>query len=121
MSTMDEPRLAFAVDPQEQPAIEIQVNFGVFAGRAATPAEIDRLAAELLREGVDAVTIVSEERHEIDASAEASVHLVRVEVGAGRAPEESVRKVELERRLVDHADRWARECIADRQIGAAEG
>ena len=54
-------------------------NFGIFAGRAVTSAEIDRLAQWLLDE-VDAVTIVSEERHEIGKAAEASTHQVRIEV-----------------------------------------
>ena len=78
------------------------MNFGVFAGRDATPAEIDRLAEWLLDE-VGEVTIVSEERHEIDAHGEAVIHQVRIAVEhsdaattqtdrrAGRALGEAVR------------------------------
>ena len=58
------------------------MNFGVFAGRAATPAEIDRLAEWLLDE-VGEVSIVSEERHEIDTHGEAVIHQVRIEVEPG--------------------------------------
>ena len=80
-----EPTMAFAVERQEPPAIEVRVNFGVFAGREATAAEIERLAEWLLDE-VGEVSIISEERHEIDANVEASVHQVRIEVAADRVP-----------------------------------
>ena len=63
--------MAFIVGEPEQPAIEVCVNFGVFAGRDATRAELDRLAAWLLDE-VGEVSIISEERLETDGSAEAS-------------------------------------------------
>jgi hypothetical protein len=36
-----EPALAFATRTFEPPALEIRVNFGMFAGREATPAEIN--------------------------------------------------------------------------------
>jgi hypothetical protein len=80
-----EPSMAFAVERQEPPAIEVRVNFGVFAGREATAAEIDRLAEWLLDE-VGEVSIISEERHEMDATVEASVHQVRIEVAAESVP-----------------------------------
>ncbi len=87
-----EPNIAFAVDEQHNPGLEIRVNFGVFSGRAATPAEIDRLAEWLLDE-VGEVSIIAEERHERDA---------------------------LERALVARADSWARTCIAERPADVAE-
>ena len=40
--------IAFATRTFEPPGLEIRVNFGVFAGREATPAEIDELAVHLL-------------------------------------------------------------------------
>ena len=43
---------------------ELRINFGVFAGRSATPAEIDELARLLLPELGD-VTIVAEDRREL--------------------------------------------------------
>src|SRR5262249_6647177 len=43
-----EPQLAFCVREVEPPGVEVRVNFGVFAGRRATPAEIDELAKVLL-------------------------------------------------------------------------
>ena len=97
--------MAFVVDRPDAPAVEVRVNFGVFAGRAATPAEIDRLGEWLLDE-VGAVSIVAEERHEIDGRGEASVHQVRIELEEGDA--------ELEQRILERAEYWMRLCVADR-------
>ena len=59
-----EPALAFRNEEFAAPGLDIRVNFGIFAGRQATPAEIDELADALLTEVRD-VSIVAEERHEI--------------------------------------------------------
>lgn len=111
--------MAFAVHHHDPPAVDIRVNFGVFAGRGATPAEIDRLASWLLDE-VGEVSIISEERHEIDANAEASVHQVRIELAPDRVPREGPERVELERRIVERAEHWARLCVAERHVDVAE-
>ena len=58
---------------------DIRVNFGMFAGREATRAEIDDLAKALLDE-VDAITIVAEQRTVADREMEASVHQIRIEL-----------------------------------------
>jgi hypothetical protein len=107
--------LAFAVHEHEPPALEVRVNFGMFAGREATPAEIDDLATQLL-EKVGSVSIVSEERHEIDTHSEAAVHQVRIEVDVDSLPEELSRREELAGRLVETAERWAGACIAERHV-----
>jgi hypothetical protein len=107
--------LAFAVHEQEPPGLEVRVNFGMFAGRAATAAEIDELASQLL-EKVASVSIVAEERHEIDSHSEAAIHLVRIEIGAESLPEEQRDREELAGRLIETAERWAHSCIADRHI-----
>jgi hypothetical protein len=113
---MDELPMAFAVhDHHAAPAIEVRVNFGVFAGRKATPAEIDRLAAWLLDE-VGEVSIISEERHEIDSAVEASVHQVRIEVAADRVPGEGPARDELEGRIIERAEYWAHLCVAERHV-----
>jgi len=114
-----EPDIAFAVDEQDRPGLEIRVNFGVFSGRAATPAEIDRLAEWLLDE-VGEVSIIAEERHEIDEHVEASVHQVRVEVADDRVPDDPHQRDVLEQALVARADHWARTCIAERHADVAE-
>ena len=111
--------LVFAVHEHETPALEVRVNFGMFAGREATPAEIDDLAGQLL-EKVAPVSIVSEERHEIDTHSEAAVHQVRIEVNAESLPEDRGRREELAGRLVETAERWAVACIADRHIEVSE-
>src|SRR4051812_964313 len=112
--------MAFAVHGREPPAIEIRVNFGIFAGREATPAEIDRLAEELLDE-VGEVSIISEERHEIDAHVEASVHQVRIEIASDRVPAVGEERETLIERLVERAEHWARICVADRHAEFADG
>jgi hypothetical protein len=110
-----DPTLAFIVE-QPQPGIEVRVNFGIFAGRNATPAEIDRLAEYLLDE-VGEVSIIAEERHEIDAHAEASVHQVRIEVAPDNLPGDPFRRRSLEQRLLDRASHWARLCATERHAG----
>ena len=58
---------------------DIRVNFGMFAGREATQAEIDDLAHDLLAE-VQAITIISEQRTVAGRDLEASVHQIRIEL-----------------------------------------
>ena len=88
----------------------MRVNFGVFAGRNATPAEIDDLA-HALREDAPPFTIVAEERHEFGNDVEASVHQVVIEIdrqSAGDDPDV------LADRVVVTANRWASACVAER-------
>jgi hypothetical protein len=115
-----DPTMAFAVHRHEPPAIEVRVNFGIFAGRAATPAEIDRLAEWLLDEVGD-VSIISEERHEIDAHVEASVHQVRIEVSSEDVPADPGQRAGIEERLLERAEHWARQCVAERHAEIADG
>jgi hypothetical protein len=111
---MTEPEIAFATTSEPSP-LEIRVNFGVFAGRAATPAEIDELARALLP-SIGEVSIVSEERHEISDGVEASLHQVRVEVAEDSLPASPEARAELADALVAEAGRWARACVADRHV-----
>ena len=76
---IDEPAISLFVREHDEQGIEVRVNFGVFAGRHASPAEIDELAATL-RQLVPAFAILAEERHEFADSIEAKVHQVVVEV-----------------------------------------
>ena len=112
--------MVFAVHGRRSPAIEVRVNFGVFAGREATAAEIDRLAEWLLDE-VGEVSIISEERHEIDANVEASVHQVRIELAPDRVPDGSEEREALEERLLDRAEHWARLCVSERRAEISDG
>jgi len=111
----DEPAISRLVRRHEEPGIEVRVNFGVFAGRYATPAEIDELAAAL-QDSVSSFAIVSEVRHEFADAVEASVHQVVVEVTQDIAGEEGELLAE---RIVLAANGWALECIASRH-GAGE-
>jgi hypothetical protein len=107
---INEPAISLLVREHEEPGIEVRVNFGVFAGRHATPAEIDELALAL-RDFVNSFAIVSEERHEFGEDVEASVHQVVVEVPQEIADEEPQLLAE---RIVFAANGWALECIAAR-------
>ena len=110
-----EPAVAFATRTFEPPALEIRVNFGLFAGREATPAEIDALAAEL-QERVTELTIVSEARHELSDHSEATVRQVRIEVSGRELPADAHQLDELRGRLIEIAERWTRACASDRHI-----
>jgi hypothetical protein len=110
--------IAFAA-ATEPPPLEIRVNFGVFAGRPATPAEIDELAHALIPE-VGEVSIVAEDRHEIGEEAEAALHQVRIEVADEHLPESRAMVEDLTERLVATAERWARDCIADRSVETSD-
>jgi hypothetical protein len=116
---MNEPELAFCVRDVEPPGVVVRVNFGVFAGRRATPAEIDDLAAALLPK-VGEVSIVAEERHEIGEDAEASVNQVRIEISPEHLPDDERDLDILCGRLVESAETWARACIAERHAEVSE-
>ena len=114
-----EPQVAFYQRQPEPPGLEVRVNFGVFAGREATPAEIDELAGALLQEVQD-VSIVAEQRHEIGEGTEASVHQVRIEVADEELPYAEGERDDVADRLVEAAERWAQACIADRHAEVSE-
>ena len=87
---------------------DIRVNFGMFAGREATQAEIDDLAHVLL-EQIPAVTIVAEQRTIADREMEASVHQIRIELDGAEAD-----------RPLELAERWAEACIEQRHAEITE-
>ena len=109
---MADPALAFIVDHPEPPKIEVRVNFGVFAGRAAPPTEAESLAEWLLDE-VGEVSIVSAEHHEIDTHGEAVIHQVRIEVAEGDE--------ELAEKILARAWHWARLCVEERHAEITDG
>lgn len=88
--------LVFATDR------DVRVNFGVFAGRNATQAEIDDLA-RALRGEAGTFAIVAEERHEFGGEVEAAVRQIVIEIPDGR-----------EQRILEIAERWAKDCIRAR-------
>jgi hypothetical protein len=88
---------------------ELRINFGVFAGRSATPAEIDQLARMLLPELGD-VTIVAEDRRELNGRSETSLHQVRVELPQFADDE----------RVIEVAEEWAQAHIEDRHADVVD-
>jgi hypothetical protein len=104
---VSQPPLVFAGAAEGDADLELVVNFGVFSGREATPAEIERLARRLLEE-LDSIEIICEQRYEFDREMEATVHRIRIELPPGTAG----RTVAL-RGLVEE---WAEDCIEERRL-----
>jgi hypothetical protein len=113
-----EPQIAFAAEIGDPPGLEIRINFGVFAGRDATAAEVDELAQAVVPE-VGEVSVVAEQRHEVSEDVEASLHQVRIEVGEDQLPPAGPERDVLTGRLLERAERWAEACIADRHAEIA--
>ena len=111
--------LVFPVRNPDSAGLEIRVNFGVFAGREATPAEIEELGAMLLPE-IGQVEIVAERRFEFGHGSEAEVHQVRIEVPASALPGDDFLVGELAGRLTGTAEQWARGCISERRAEVSE-
>jgi hypothetical protein len=97
--------LVFRAAPPAAPGLEVRVNFGVFAGRNATQAEIDDLA-RALHDEVESFAILAEDRHEFGGVVEAAVRQIVIEIPEDRDG--------LEQRVLEIADHWAHECIHTR-------
>jgi len=108
-----EPRMAFSVANPEAPGLEVRVNFGVWAGREATSAEIEELARELLPE-LGELTILAERRYEFDERCEAELHQVCVTIPAERLPWDDDEIQRLRELVVARAEHWARASAARR-------
>jgi len=107
-----EETIAFAVD--EPPAgLEIRINFGVFAGRDATSAELEELGRLLVPEAGE-IAIIGEERHELGEHAGLVLHQVRVTVPDDAVPDEEAERKQFCQRLVTLSEIWARQCINER-------
>lgn len=113
-----DPPIAFVTRSRELPGLELRINFGLFAGREATPAELDDLGQRIL-EAAPAVSVVSEHRQEMSHDSEAELHQVRVELSTA-ALADFKRLDDLERHLVSAAELWTRECIAERSVDHTE-
>ena len=97
--------LVFRASDRQEAALVVRVNFGVFAGRNATQAEIDDLARVISQE-VDSFAIVAEERHEFGGAREASLRQVVIEI--------SEEHDGLEDRILEVTQDWARKAIQAR-------
>jgi hypothetical protein len=110
--------IAFVAE-QEPSGLEIRVNFGIFAGRNATTAELEDLGKLLVPEAGE-VSIVGEERHEMNNSGEVMLHQVRVAIAPERIPADRVDRSDFCERLVTLAEIWARQCIHERHADVTE-
>jgi hypothetical protein len=113
-----EEAIAFVVE-QEPAGLEIRINFGVFAGRDATTAELEELGKLLVPEAGE-VSIVGEERHDLADNAEVVVHQVRVAVPPDAVPTDRTQRADFCERLVTLAEIWARQHINERHAEITE-
>jgi hypothetical protein len=107
---MTEPQIAFCTSERNGGALEVRVNFGVFAGRNATQAEIDDLARSL-HDVAESFSIVAEDRHEFGNAVETSLRQIVIEIGEDSLGEDVDRLCE---RVVARAEAWASDCIRSR-------
>src|SRR3954469_7273087 len=92
---------------EEEPAgLEIRINFGVFAGRDATTAELEELGKLLVPEAGE-VSVVGEERHELADDVEVVLHQVRVSAPPDSVPDDPAERKHFSERLVTLAEIWA--------------
>ena len=110
--------IAFAVDVPPA-GLEIRINFGVFAGRDATTAELEELGQLLLPEAGE-VSVVGEERHELADSVEVVLHQVRVSVPPAAVPESAAERRHFCEQLVTLAEIWTRQCVNARHAEITE-
>jgi hypothetical protein len=110
--------IAFVTE-EEPSGLEIRINFGVFAGRDATTAELEELGKLLVPEAGE-ISIVGEQRHEMTEEAEVVLHQVRVAISPERVPGVASERRAFSERLVTLAEIWARQCINERHAEITE-
>lgn len=113
-----EQTIAFVTE-ENPPGLEIRINFGVFAGRDATTAELDELGKLLVPEAGE-VSIVGEERHELAEDVAVVLHQVRVAVPPEQVPDDGAERRAFCERVVGLAEIWARRCINERHSEITE-
>lgn len=106
--------LAFVSSPPDARDVEVRVNFGIFSGREATQAEVDRLASSL-SERLERLAISAVRRHELDTGNEAVVHQVVIEANPNDV-RGALSAGELAERVRATAEAWAEDCIAERRV-----
>jgi hypothetical protein len=100
---------AVVVNRGEPSDFEVRVNFGMIAGREATPAELDELASRLVPL-LGSVSIIAEHRQETDGNAEIELHQVRIDLTEDDPIADVVALAEL----------WAEECFNARHAEISE-
>lgn len=102
---MSDAELVFPAEIDGRPGVV--VNFGVYAGREATPAEVERLGEALLPD-TGSLEVVCERRTSFGPDRQAELYQVRVELQGhdpGRASA-----------LLPAVEAWARDCISERRL-----
>ena len=110
---MEVERAIAFVREREPTGLEIQVNFGVFAGRDATTAELEELGKLLVPEAGE-VSVVGEERHDLANGVEVVLHQVRVAIPPDNVPGDRTEREVFCERLVTLAEIWTRQCASER-------
>jgi len=100
---LSETALVFRAEAAERAGLEVRVNFGVFAGRNATQAEIEDLARSL-RELASSFAVVAEDRHEFGGASETAVRQIVIQVDDD----------DLSDSVFELAEEWATRCIRSR-------
>jgi hypothetical protein len=103
---MTDSTLVFTAEADGQPAVVC--NFGVHAGREATPAEIDRLGTALVGD-LEPIDVVSERRYRFDRERAAAVYQVRIELPAETAREQIPA-------VAGTVEAWALDCLDERRL-----
>jgi hypothetical protein len=104
-----DPQPVITWETRPAPALELTVNFGVFAGREASRREIERLSHVLLGL-VPSVSIAAEHRFEVGVDAAVALHQVRVEVANDALPTD-VDVEALRTRIAETAEQWLESCL----------
>jgi hypothetical protein len=92
--------------------LELTVNFGIFAGRETSRADVDRLGAMLLA-FVSGVTLFAGHRYEFaQDAAESAAYEVKIQFPPFILPTEKAELDPLVDMLLETARRWARDCAA---------
>jgi hypothetical protein len=111
--------IAFVAPDGEPSELEIRINFGVFAGREATPAELDELGRAVMAE-VEHVTLVSEHRRELECDSETSLHQVRMDIPEAALPVDTAEAEWTRDRILRLAERWTQSCFDARHAEVIE-
>jgi hypothetical protein len=92
--------------------LELTVNFGIFAGRETSRADIDRLG-EMLLALVSGATLFSGRRYEFaQDAAESAAYEVKIQFPPFILPTEKGELEPLVEMLLETVRRWARDCAA---------
>jgi hypothetical protein len=100
-----QPEAVITWGTRPRPALEFDVNFGIFAGREVSRREIERLGEALLPM-VDGVSVSAEHRYELGGRSTVALHQVHVEIGHDALPADERDVESLRSRLAKAIQEW---------------